>query len=33
MDGGMIINSVRFYACIETCNAQINNWKLSLTVP
>lgn len=29
----MIINSVRFYACIETCNAQINNWKLSLTVP
>lgn len=32
-DGGMIINSGRFFACIETCNAQIKNWKMSLTVP
>ena len=32
-DGGMIINSGRFFACAQACDDEVNNWHLSLTVP
>jgi len=32
-DGGMIVHSGRFFACIGICDDTVNHWALSLTVP
>ena len=32
-DGGSLIHSGRFFACIDSCNNENQIWKLSLTVP
>ena len=32
-DGGILVYSGRLFACMEACDASINSWNISLTVP